>query len=229
MLHVRQPLPAGVSDNAGQRRCLRRTREEGGDEGRVWVAHTHGALLVPCGMAGAYQIMAGEGGLTMIRGLVVLCALTSALISSAAHSETDMFMRAVGFALTGSDDADPRVIANRANCVFAIKNDVYHLNNVYYDRTRFKGWQRQSSYGLEKSITVELHGDDVVFEEETTKPVWGLDPASIQRLQVVRPDFFQSHHYTYRQLRFDTGDMDRVKRAWQYIYSHGCTGKRSPF
>jgi hypothetical protein len=152
------------------------------------------------------------------------------LISGAAHSETDVFMRAVGFALTGRDDVDPKVIGNRANCVFAIKNNVYHLNNVHYDRIRFKAWQGQSSYGSEKSITVEVHGDDVVFEE-TTKPVWGqaLDPDSIRRLQAVRPNFVQSHHYTYKQLRLDTGDMDRVKRAWEYIYNHGCIGKKSPF
>ena len=153
-------------------------------------------------------------------GLILVCGV--------ARSEPDVLLRAVGFALTGSDDADPKVIGNRANCVFAIKNDMYHLNNVYSDRIRFKGWQRQN--GLEKSITVELHGDDVVFEE-TTKPVWGagLDPDSIRRLQAMRPDFIQSHRYTYKQLRLDTGDMDRVKGAWQYIYSHGCTGKKSPF
>jgi len=26
-----------------------------------------------------------------------------------------------------------------------------------------------------------------------------------------------------------TGEVDRVKRAWEYIYSHGCVGKKSPF
>ena len=142
-----------------------------------------------------------------VRALLVIGLL---LVCGAAHSETDVLLRTVGFALTGNDDA--------AN--------VYYLNNVYYDRIRFKGWQRQ---GLEKSITVELHGDDVVFEE-TTRPVGGqgLDPDTLQRLQAARPDFFQSHHYTYKQLRLDTGDMDRVKGAWQYIYSHGCTGKQSP-
>jgi phenylpropionate dioxygenase-like ring-hydroxylating dioxygenase large terminal subunit len=157
--------------------------------------------------------------LALVVGLLLVCGV--------ARSETDVLLRTVGFALTGSDDVEPKVIGNRANCVFAIKNDVYHLNNVHYDRIRFKGWQRQS---LEKSITVELHGDDVVFEK-TTKPVGGqsLNPDSIQRLQAVRPDLFQSHRYTYKQLRLDTGDMDRVKGAWQYIYSHGCTGKQSPF
>lgn len=40
----------------------------------------------------------------------------------AAHSEIDVFLRAVGFALTGSDDVDPKVVGGRANCVFAITN-----------------------------------------------------------------------------------------------------------
>jgi len=38
---------------------------------------------------------------------------------------------------------------------------------------------------------------------------------------------FEPHHYSYTQheLRLATNDEDGVKRAWQYIYSHGCTGK----
>jgi hypothetical protein len=43
-------------------------------------------------------------------------------------------MRAVGFALTGRDDADPKVIGDRTKCVFAINNDIFRLNNVYTDR-----------------------------------------------------------------------------------------------
>ena len=63
------------------------------------------------------------------------CMLASILASSvAAHAETDAFMRTVGFALTGSDDAAPKVIGNRAKCVFAINNDIFHLNNVHIDR-----------------------------------------------------------------------------------------------
>jgi hypothetical protein len=39
--------------------------------------------------------------------------LASILASSVtAHAETDVFMRAVGFALTGSDGADPKVIGD---------------------------------------------------------------------------------------------------------------------
>jgi hypothetical protein len=57
-----------------------------------------------------------------------------------AHAETDLFMRAVGFALTGSDDADPKIIGDRAKCVFAINNDIFRLNNVHTDRITIQGW-----------------------------------------------------------------------------------------
>jgi hypothetical protein len=39
------------------------------------------------------------------------------------RAETDLFMRTVGFALTGRDDADPKVIGDRAKCVFAINRN----------------------------------------------------------------------------------------------------------
>jgi hypothetical protein len=39
-------------------------------------------------------------------------------------------MHAVGFALTGKDNADP-IIDNLANCVFPINDEVFRLNNVY--------------------------------------------------------------------------------------------------
>ena len=55
-----------------------------------------------------------------------LIAMAIVLLCGTAHSATDVFMRAVGFALTGSDDAEPQAI-DRANCVFAYKNDVFHL------------------------------------------------------------------------------------------------------
>jgi hypothetical protein len=43
------------------------------------------------------------------------------------------------------------------------------------------------------------------------------------------PDAFTSHHNTYKEheLHLTTNNEDRVKTAWQYIYSHGCTGKQT--
>jgi hypothetical protein len=128
-------------------------------------------------------------------------------------------MRAVGFALTGSDDAQPKAI-DRAKCVFAIGDNIYRLNNVHTDRLKFQGWQQRMGAYLMQWITVELHGDDIVFEQ-TTKPLFD-DVSNYTRVP---------HHYTYKQteLHLDTGDQDRVMRAWQYLYSHGCIGKQSPF
>lgn len=158
-------------------------------------------------------------------GLVILLAL-----SATARGETDVFMRAVGFALTGSDDADPKIIGDRANCVFAINKDVYHLNNVQTDRIRIQGWQRQQVWGLEQWVSVELHGDDTVFEE-TTEPPKDDGSDFMRQLRLTSPDMFTPHHYTYkeRELHLTTNDQDRVTRAWTYIYSHGCAGQKSPF
>jgi hypothetical protein len=99
-----------------------------------------------------------------------VCAGVNLASGVPAHAEPDVFMRVVGFALTGSDHADPKMIGDRAKCVFAIKNDILHLNNVHTDRIAIHRWQRQQ--GLEQWVTVELHGDDVVFEE-TTEPTEG--------------------------------------------------------
>jgi uncharacterized protein YecT (DUF1311 family) len=148
----------------------------------------------------------------------------------ASHSEVDVLLRAIGFALTGSDDADPNVIGNRANCVFAIGNNVYHLNNVQTDRLTLQGWERKTAYGIQQWVTVGLHGDDVVFEE-TKEGAKDDGSAFMSQLRAQNPTWFESHHYTYKEheLELHTNDTDRVKRAWDYIYSHGCTGKRSPF
>ena len=163
--------------------------------------------------------------------IVAACALMLTLAAvAAARAEPDVFMRAVGFALTGSDDTDPKVIGDRANCVFAIGKDLYRLNNVHTDRITIQGWQRRQPWGLGKWVTVGLHGDDVVFEE-TTEPAKDDGSETMRQMRAAMPDMFKSHHHTYkeRELHLITDDQDRVTRAWTYIYSHGCVGKKSPF
>ena len=51
----------------------------------------------------------------------------------------------------------------------------------------------------------------------------------MRKMRAEYPDFFRTRHYTYTEyeLHFTTDDQDKVKRAWQYVYSHGCTGKQS--
>ena len=147
------------------------------------------------------------------------------LLACPVGAETDAFMRAVGFALTGSDKADLKVI-DRASCVFAIKNELFRLNNVYTDRIKIQERQRQSFGALEQWVTVTLQGDEIVFEKTVQPP---LDDGSelMRQMRVQSPSMFEPHHYSYtlHELHRATNDQDEVKRAWQYVYSHGCTGK----
>jgi hypothetical protein len=144
-------------------------------------------------------------------------------------AETDLLMRAVGFALTGSNDADVKVIGDRAGCVFAIKNQVFRLNNVYADRIKIQASQRQWLGVLEQRVAVELHGDEIVCEE-TVEPPKDDGSELLREMRAKSPSMFEPHHYTYTGYEFflSTNDHDGVKRAWQYIYSHGCAGKRVP-
>jgi hypothetical protein len=146
------------------------------------------------------------------------------IIWGAAYGETDVLLRAVGFALTGSDDTDPKVI-DRANCVFAIDKgteyDVFHLNNVQTDRITIRIWEQPRIDP--RAVVVELHGDEVVVDETFT-PKEEQDELTRQLLNALKP-----RHDKQTELSLGHADMDRVKRAWQYIYSHGCTGKQSPF
>jgi hypothetical protein len=82
--------------------------------------------------------------------ILAACALALTLVGGVARAETDVFLRAVGFALTGSDDADPKVIGDRSKCVFAIKSKIYRLNNVHTDRITIQEWQRKQPRGLEQ-------------------------------------------------------------------------------
>ena len=145
---------------------------------------------------------------------------------SAARGEPDAFMSAVGFALSGRNDADPKVIGDRINCVFAINNEIYRLNNVHPDRITIQGGHRQWPWGLEQWVTVVLHGDDVIFEETIGPP---KDDGSdlMRQMREGSPELFKSQHYTYtdHELHLMTNDQDRVKRTWQYVYGNGCTGK----
>jgi hypothetical protein len=148
----------------------------------------------------------------------ILCAASAlTIMAMGTHgAESDLLLQAVGFALTGSDNAKVQII-DRKNCVFRIGSyDVFHLNNVHVDRLVFE----KSSFGI-YDLTVELHGNTPVYEETGNifKDAGFTLPAGV-------PDHIISNEHT---LNLDTKEPDRVQRAWKYIYSHGCVGKKSPF
>jgi hypothetical protein len=139
-----------------------------------------------------------------------------------------MFMRAVGFALTGTETTDLKVV-DRANCVFALKNELFRLNNVYTDRIKVQAWHEGRFGKIEQGVTVDLEGGAIVFET-TVEPPDDDGSELMRQMRAKSPEIFKSHQYTYtrQKLRLATSDQDRVKTAWQYVYSHGCIGKRAP-
>src|SRR6266849_7023809 len=119
-------------------------------------------------------------------------------------------MRAVGFALTGIDDTEPKAI-DRSNCVFAINKDLFRLNNVHTDRLVIQGWKRTTNFGEERWVTVTLHGDSIVYEH-TIEPMKDDGSEFMRQMRQNRPDEFKAQRTTHKEqeLRLSTADQDRV-------------------
>jgi hypothetical protein len=148
-----------------------------------------------------------------------------------ALAKPDILLRAVGFALTGSDNAKVQPI-DRANCVFRIEKEVFHLNNVHLDRLIIQSWVAKSRFREDHYLTVALHGDKTIYEQfadglreaalapDVAREWKRLDPSAFEPSRTV------SNETT---LKLPTNERDRVSRAWQFIYANGCTPKASPF
>lgn len=162
---------------------------------------------------------------------VALSLILSAMLISSLRAETDTLIAAVGFALTGSDDAKVRAI-NRAQCVFGIGNEVFHLNNVHVDRISIQGWVQKTNLGQINTVTIDLHGEGAVSEETVEAGnTEGVPSAILENIRKSDPVWFTRHVVTSseKKLTLNTSEIERVNRAWQYIYANGCVGKKSPF
>jgi hypothetical protein len=175
--------------------------------------------------------------------LPVAGLLVTALFAASAFAESDVLLEAVRFSLTGSDDGKVQPI-DHANCVFRIESDVirqmnnsgfavFHLNNVQVDRLFIQKWISKSRFGERKYVTVELHGNAPVYEttqrpSTTEQPD---DPEDVKKMFRAHPEILKPKHVSTNEktIELSTSDSDRVKRAWQYIFSHGCVGQKSPF
>ena len=130
------------------------------------------------------------------------------ILGSPVWAENDSLIRAVGFALTGTNDVEPKVIGDIANCVFAIKNELFRLNNVYTDRIKIQGWQDRRFGKLEQGVTVELHGGEIVFEI-TVEPPNDDGSELMRQMRAESPDMFKPHHYTYTRQMSPTAPRSR--------------------
>jgi hypothetical protein len=213
-----------------------------------------GGLTRPSVLLVKFQFKIRQTTKPNMSGFWQLCFISAAwLFGSAvvppALADSDTLLQAVGFALTGSDNAKVQPI-DRANCVFRVDSDViragvnssefavFHLNNVQADRIAIQNWIRRNYiYGEEKYVTVELHGNARVYEATLPPAVEEKsdDPEAVRtfisKLKREHPESFQTRHISSNEqtLELATNDGDRVNRAWQYIFSHGCVGQKSPF
>ena len=139
------------------------------------------------------------------------------------------FEKAVAFAITGKDDT-PYVAEDRDDCVFRFDGQrsagdgptqsiqVYHLNNVDPKRIMLKQFtQKYPNGSTSEYVTVELYGESTIFEDRAVY-VW----KSLN--QTDGPTKSSQHN-----LVIYTNEFARLQRAWNYIYTHGCTGSKSSF
>ncbi len=172
----------------------------------------------------------GDGNIEMMRFSSFCIALV--LGTSPTWAETDVFLRAVSYALSGSDNTDVRV-ADQANCIFENKSERFFLNRVHTDRLRISWWTTPiPPLGEMRWVGVSLHGDDVVYERDEKPDLKTLPPEFVREMKKIEPKFFEMKRYKEKEhlLRLaPEADIARVERAWKYVYANGCKEKQSPF
>jgi hypothetical protein len=142
------------------------------------------------------------------------------LACGTAQAAGDVLLRAVTFALTGSDNESVSVL-DRVHCIFRMEEinfiEIYYLNNVDPARLDIHQVQLKMPNGnIATWVEVSLFGDRTVYE---SRPYPGKEC-----LMGCGGDKEANH-----RLKLTTREDERVVRAWKYIYSHGCTGSKSSF
>jgi hypothetical protein len=167
---------------------------------------------------------------------VVASLSASLVVCLQARAETDPFLVAVGFALTGTDNAKVKVL-DKKTCAFQIGNQIFRLNNVQVDRLHFQNMVQKYLGTTTAFVRVSLHGAATVYEE-FKGPQYrenSSDPPNLQEfyrlMKPTNPELFKPQHIVSNENTLDlyTNESDRLRRAWSYIYENGCTGATSPF
>ncbi len=127
-------------------------------------------------------------------------AICLALLFSPTHAANDVLLQAISFMITGSDGSTVTAL-DPDQCVFEVDDVTYFLNNVELDRIHYVVLENKLGRVW---MELELHGKRKVVQDSGGAA-------------------------TDRTLLLPTREKDRVLRAIDYIYSHGCKGTRSPF
>lgn len=165
----------------------------------------------------------------MKRSWILAALATSLLACNSALADPDKLLDAVGliFARTpeaSTTNSDRVSVIDRAECVFRIapelpseNPEIYHLRNIVDPlHVKIEGFPlspRKSPSIL--VVPIELVGSGVVYER--------LPTASDQLAgsTAVDPSTQQAAKTTVVPRTFD---VDTIRRAWRYIFTHGCGG-----
>jgi len=140
-----------------------------------------------------------------------------------AGAEDSALLRAISFALTGSD-ASNFEFSDAAQCTVrrSVSNatghgeEVYYLNNIDPSRSLFTQYtQKYPEYAVSQFFsTVELHGEGAVYVYH-----WITD----------RPVYDNTMKTADHEITVYTSEHSRLIRSWKYIYTHGCTAAHSSY
>lgn len=90
----------------------------------------------------------------------VLLSLIGITPASAAD---DAFLKAVNFALTGSDDARA-TLSTENKCDVLIGGQTFHLNNIDVTRLTIGRVEQKTAFGAIVSVAIDMHGEKSVYE-----------------------------------------------------------------
>lgn len=144
--------------------------------------------------------------------------------------DRDVMLKAINFALTGSD-AISYDFEGASNCQVIRETakdsdewhsiEVFHLDNIDASRIVLNKYQLKYTDRIEDWVDIELHGEDVVREDRATRThVYQYSHETVHEGPTKQNDY---------KYKLQTKEYDRLVRAWQYIYAHGCKSATSSF
>ncbi len=149
------------------------------------------------------------------------------------EAKADAVAEAVAYALTGTDNTNnmnfdkstcTAVVRERTN--FGHKVLTYHLNQVFVDRLEVGQVPQHTWY------VSTLRSDQVIFEQIDVIDQSEMDPKFTEMWKRLGGSLAQKPDAPISATDRDVlvvDDPQRTLRAWNYIFSHGCTGRRSAF
>lgn len=135
-----------------------------------------------------------------------------------AFAAIDPLLAAASFAVTGRDSANT-YCSDRKNCILEVKSDYnawsviesYHFNNIDFSRVSIESFKATPVSPAHAEVSI--FGNDVVHGRLSSKS--NFPDTSVS----------EKSHKTFMQ----TSEIDRLARAWRYVYANGCKSAHSPF